>query len=455
VIRAALRLQHPEVLRELELIRSIERSSVKIGGVRDQRLEHLLHHAWSETDYYREVLESCGVVREGKVKLDRFSDIPFLTKDIIRSQGPRLIARTLPNGRKAHENRTGGTTGQPVNFMQDNIYWDVTIATRTYHFSLAGKALGDREMKVWGSDRDIFEGSIGLKAKLQNWIYNRKFEQCFHLPEDRILRIIQDINDWRPKMLWCYRDGIHAIAKYVNEHQLKVESPGAVVLGGATVYPFIVDDITKAFRAPVISAYGSREVGAAACECLAHEGHHIAAQSHVIEAIAPDGRPVLEREGDLAVTPLMNYAMPFIRYRIGDRGRLTERSCSCGRQFPLLDALSGRVMEAMTNSKGEHVDSGFLMFVLTYMAQRGYLRQFQIIQEEDGSLMINVVLENGMSLAAHSGDLQYVKEKLQVVMGRDCEVRFRAVDDIPTNASGKYPYVINRRSGRLPESAAR
>ena len=150
----------------------------------------------------------------------------------------------------------------------------------------------------------------------------------------------------------------------------------------------------------------------------------------------------------------MNYAMPFIRYRIGDRGRLTERSCSCGRQFPLLDALSGRVMEAMTNSKGEHVDSGFIMFVLTYIAQRGYLRQFQIIQEENGSLTIDVVLENGASLAAHSGDLQYVKEKLQVVMGQDCEVRFRVVDGIPTNAAGKYPYVVNRRSGKSTESSS-
>jgi phenylacetate-CoA ligase len=443
-IAGAFRLRQPEVLRELDLIHSIEQSGVRIQAVRDERLARLLHHAWSQTEYYHEVLEECGAVRNGKVYLDRFEEIPFLTKGIIRAQGQRLLARTLPKGRTTHQNRSSGTTGDPVHFWQDNVYWDATIATRTYHFGLCGKLLGDREMKVWGSDRDLFQGTIGFKAKLENWLYNRRFEQCFHLPEERIRRIIKHINQWRPTMLWCYRDGIYAIAQYINEHGLQVHSPAAVVAGGSTVYPFIVDAVSRAFGAPTISAYGSREIGAAACECQAREGHHIAAQSHVLEVIGADERPVMEQDGELAVTPLLNYAMPFIRYRIGDRGRLTGRICSCGRKFPLMDSLSGRVREALTNSKGEHVDSSFITYVLTFMADRGFLRQFQVIQEEDGSITINVVPEPGATLDTHAADLQQVIDKIQFVMGRDCPVRFVCVEEIPFDASGKYPYVICR-----------
>src|SRR5580698_1033379 len=101
-IRAAFRLQNPEVLRELEVIQSVERSPARLKAVHEARLEQLLHHAWSQTDYYREVLEACGAVRSGKVNLDRFEDIPFLTKDILRSQSERLIAKSLPDGRKSH-----------------------------------------------------------------------------------------------------------------------------------------------------------------------------------------------------------------------------------------------------------------------------------------------------------------------------------------------------------------
>jgi phenylacetate-CoA ligase len=448
VLWGTFRFLKPEVLRELDLIHSIEQSSAKIQAIHEDRLERLLHHAWSQTEYYHDVLEDCGAVRNGKVDLDRFDEIPFLTKSIIREQSHRLLARTLPKGRSIHANRSSGTTGDPVHFWQDNVYWDVTIATRTYHFGLCGKFLGDREMKIWGSEHDLFQGTIGFKSKLENWLYNRRFEQCFHLPEDRILRIIKHINQWRPTMIWCYRDGIYAIAQYIKEHRLKVHSPAAVVSGGSTVYPFIVEAVSKAFGAPTLSAYGSREIGAAACECQAREGHHIAAQSHVLEVIGADERPVMDQEGELAITPLLNYAMPFIRYRIGDRGRLTMRFCSCGCKFPLMDSLTGRIREALTNSKGEHVDSGFIIYVLTYMADRGYMRQFQVIQEEDGSITINVVPEPGATLEAHAADLQQVTDKIQFVMGRDCPVRFVRVEEIPFDTSGKYPYVICRRPAR-------
>jgi phenylacetate-CoA ligase len=444
LIRAALRLQHPQTMRELKLIDSIEYSAQKILAVQRKRLERLLHHAWAQTEYFHQILEECGAVRGGRVNLDRFADVPFLTKKIIREQGDRLRAKALPDGRRAFANRSSGTSGQPVHFWQDNVYWDVTIAVRCYHFSMVGKEIGEREMKVWGSERDLFKGTLGLNAKLQNLVYNRRFEQCFHLPEQQILKTIAHINSWQPKMLWCYRDGIYAIAQYVNKRCIRLHSPCAVVLGGATIYPFMRAAISKAFGAPVISAYGSREVGAAACECGPDRGHHIAAQSHLIEAIGPDERPVMEREGELAITPLMNYAMPLIRYRIGDRGRLTAAACACGRGFPLLDALTGRSMEAMTNRKGEHVDGGFVIYVLAFMAERGYMHKFQIIQEEDASITVNVVLEPGVRLADHQRDLDSIIEKVQFVMGKDCPVRFCTVDDIPTNESGKYPYAISR-----------
>ena len=164
VIRAAFRLQNPEVLRELEVIQSVERSPARLKAVQEARLDQLLHHAWSQTDYYREVLEACGAVRSGQVNLDRFEAIPFLTKDIIRSQGARLIPKSLPRGRKAHRNLSGGSTGQPVRFWQDNVYWGATIATRTYHFSTVGKEIGQRETKIWGSEVDLLKGSIGWKA---------------------------------------------------------------------------------------------------------------------------------------------------------------------------------------------------------------------------------------------------------------------------------------------------
>jgi phenylacetate-CoA ligase len=446
LIRAALRLANPEVLRELEVIQSVERSASKLQAVHETRLERLLHHAWSQTDYYREVLEACGAVRSGQVNLDRFEDIPFLTKDIIRSQGDRMVARRLPAGRKAYKNQSGGSTGQPVRFWQDNVYWGTTIATRTYHFSTVGKEMGQREMKIWGSEVDLLKGSIGWKAKLENLFYNRKFEQCWHLPEQRILAIIRHINEWQPQMLWCYRDGIDAVARYINQHGIRVHSPASVVLGGATVYPFMAQAIEKAFKSPAISAYGSREVGAVACQCLERGGLHIATQAHRVETIGPDGRPLIDADAELAITPLMNYAMPFIRYRIGDRGRMSRKDCACGRAFPTLDALTGRVVEVLHNSKGEQIDPLFFMWIMDEMLNDRVVQRGQFVQEEDSSITVNLVLEPGASMLQAQPHMEKVRQALTLVMGPEGAVRFEFLDDIPLSSSGKFPYIVRRQS---------
>jgi phenylacetate-CoA ligase len=454
LIRAAFRLQNPTILRELDLIHSIERSPQKVRAIQEERLEKLLYHAWSQTDYYHEVLEHCGAVLNGRVNLDRFTDIPFLTKDIIRAQGDRLIAKSLPAGRKSHKNRSGGSTGQPVRFWQDNVYWGATIAIRTYHFSTVGKEYGQREMKIWGNERDLRLGTLGWKATLENFIYNRKFEQCWHLPEQRILEIIRHLNEWRPQMLWCFRDGINGLAKYINDHGIAVHRPAAVVLGGATVYPFMVQAIEKAFLAPAISAYGSREVGAVACQCSQRDGLHIASHAHVVETIGADERGVMEKDGELAITPLLNYAMPFIRYRIGDRGRLTERACACGRAFPLLDELTGRVVEVLRNPKGEQIDPGYFIWIMAEKINNTTLKKGQIVQEEDGSITVNLVLESGVDAPQATPHLNEIRKAMELVMGAECPIRFAFLDDIPLSESGKYPYIVSRKTMGAPASTA-
>jgi phenylacetate-CoA ligase len=453
VILSLLRASGSGVPRELALIGEIERSPERIAEVQRGRLEALLRHAWERVPYYREVLESCGAVRPGRVDLDRFTEIPFLTKDIIRAEGDRLRARSLPGGRKAYPNASGGSTGEPVRFWQDSGYWDTTIAVRTYHFSTVGKHLGEREMKIWGNERDLFEGTLGWKATLQNWAYNRRFEQCWHLPEAQILKILGDIERWKPTLLWCYRDGIDAVAKYVLEHGLRPHAPAAVILGGATVYPHMAEAIERAFRCPAISAYGSREVGAVACQCLERAGHHIASHANVVETIDAAEEPVVGRDGELVITPLTNYAMPFIRYRIGDRGRLTGDRCACGRGFPVLESLSGRMVEVLVNARGEQVDPIYFIQLLAVIFNRGLVRKFQVVQDADGGLTLNLVPEAGVTPESARPNLDEVLDKIRLVMGAGCPIEVRFVDDIPLSASGKHPYVVRRGSLKPPARA--
>jgi phenylacetate-CoA ligase len=165
---AGLRLANPLTHRELALLRRLDRApAAEILALHEERLAALLRHAYAQTDYYREALGDLGVVRDGgRVDLGRFEDVPILTKEIIREQGDRLRARELPPGRRAYQNRTGGSTGQPTVYWQDSHYWDINVATKLYHFEVLGKRPGEPELKIWGSARDVTLETSDLKAKL-------------------------------------------------------------------------------------------------------------------------------------------------------------------------------------------------------------------------------------------------------------------------------------------------
>jgi phenylacetate-coenzyme A ligase PaaK-like adenylate-forming protein len=71
-----------------------------------EKLRRLLHHAWEHVPYYREILPRCGVIRDGRPDLERFTDIPILTKEIIR----REAAQDSPFGSFRTRNTKSGTS---------------------------------------------------------------------------------------------------------------------------------------------------------------------------------------------------------------------------------------------------------------------------------------------------------------------------------------------------------
>lgn len=431
------------VLQELEFLRRIERKSPgEILNIQNERLAKLLRHAWENTAYYKEALSECGVVVEGKVHLDRFDQIPLLTKEIILQQGDRLKANTLPGGRKAYMNRTGGSTGEPTVFYQDNRYWDVNVATKNYHFEVYGKQVGELEMKVWGSDRDVVHDTSGWITKLKNFLYNREIRACGHLTDQDIDTLIQDINALKPRTIWGYTDGIYTIAKYIVRTHARVHPPAALFGGGGTLLPYMREAIETAFSAPMVNMYGSREMGDIACECEQRVGLHVSSHSHRVEILDTQGRPVIDQDGDIIVTSLHNYAMPFIRYVIGDRGRLTAEQCSCGRGFPLLEHVLGRSMESFLTSEGAIVSPTYLISTLGTALDPHVFKKFQLVQEDLFHVTLKVIPGSQVDPEKMHSNFSLAEERIKSLMGEKCNFSCKVVDDIPSTDSGKYLYTV-------------
>ena len=109
----------PYYLKQIKKYEFLSRE--KTAELTKRKLETLLLHTHNNVPYYHQILSSCGVVKDNKVDLANFSRIPVLTKEIIRREGKNLYSSDYKK-RKPYENTSGGSTGEPVRFIQDAEY---------------------------------------------------------------------------------------------------------------------------------------------------------------------------------------------------------------------------------------------------------------------------------------------------------------------------------------------
>ena len=118
-------------------------------------LIQMLAHCERAVPYYAELIRNLGA-SFFKDPEQYLLGIPILTKDIIRSRFDDLKSVDLPR-REWNFNTSGGSTGEPVRFIQDREYEDRSGALKTLYSKWAGREIGEPEVRLWGSERDIIQ----------------------------------------------------------------------------------------------------------------------------------------------------------------------------------------------------------------------------------------------------------------------------------------------------------
>ncbi|MCD4675096.1 MAG: hypothetical protein K8S18_03760 [Desulfobacula sp.] len=442
IIRVILKLQGHDLFKYFdEYCTKQYLPTDKLKEIQANRLKEMLLYSYNNVPYYTHVLEEVKVVVDGNIKLDNFSKIPILTKDIIREHFDDLKCKDLDK-RKWYLNTSGGSTGEPVKFIQDDVSWDSVMGCSWFFSTFAGKYPGDKEIKLWGSERDILKGSIGINAKLKNMVFNRILLNSFKMSEDDMMQYVDVINKNKPILIEAYVQSIYELSKFIKKNNLKVHSPKGVITSAGTLYPDQKKLIEDVFNITVYNRYGSREVGGMACSCEKDEGLHLNIFDHYIEILNDDLEPCKPGEvGQVYVTTLNNYVMPLIRYQIGDMAVPAENEqCSCGRGLPLIKKIEGRVICVFKTKEGKIVPGEFFIHFIGVVFNKGSISKFQVIQEDYDSIKIKVVVSDKLGF---DNIKNKIINSIKKVMGKDCKVEFEFVDDIVPLKSGKYLYTVS------------
>jgi len=402
-------------------------------------LKDILLYSYNYIPYYKKIFDEISLISNGKIQLDKFKQIPILTKDIIRNNFNDLLAS---NWKKmgGEKNTSGGSTGEPVKFIQGKNYkaWNY-YASKLYYNKMLGKEMGEKEANLWGSERDILRGDIGLKAKITNFLYNRIFLNSFTLTEEKLYSFVERINKFQPKSMWCYVESLFELAKFIKNNDLKIHSPEIIISTAGTLSPKICNFIEEVFDTSIYNQYGSREVGPIACQCREKKDMHVFPWANCVEIVDKKNQPVNpEKEGDVLVTTLTNKCMPLIRYKIGDMAVKAKSSkCSCGRNTTKIRKITGRATNHFRLKDGTQIHGEYFTHLFYF---RNWVKKFQVVQKDYDKVVCKVIKQK----EPNQEDIKEIEKKIKKVMGKKCKVKFNFVKEIKPSKSGKYLYTISR-----------
>lgn len=423
----------------LERLRWLEETEWRpwpeIAAQQSADLRALLRHAVAEVPYYREAFAGIRVDEIGSADLAR---LPLLTRDAARDHWQARIS----SGGAAIMKSTSGTTGQPLRFGYDRGSEDWRQAVKLRGYAWAGYHLGARSLHYWGGAAGPRAGwKTRAKISLDRALRRERYADCTRRSDEDLLGVVKIIRDWRPDVLVAYTQAAVDLAKFVVSRGLRDWDDLPVLCCAERLFPVDREVLRRAFGDGVFETYGCREVMLIGSECAAHDGLHLSAENLIVEVVVRDGgseRPALPGElGEVVMTDLHNFGMPFIRYVNGDLAvQGSGAACACGRTLPRIASVEGRSTETLHDAAGNRVSGLVFNLIMVPLAER--VRQFQAVQHRDRSITLKLV-PNAQTLdaGALSTLTAHVEKYLPGLL-----VRTEVVAEIAASAAGKRAVVV-------------
>lgn len=389
-------------------------------------LRRILKYARSHVPYYRDILHK---ISDQDISL---TDFPILNKNIIRTNFAILKTDEL-HQRKWFKNSSGGSTGMPQTFIQDQEFVEWSQAALTFYFRdfLGIEYAVVPKVVFWGSERDIFKQRQSWEARIANWLTRTYYVNSFKMSPEVMQGAVNLINTVKPVFIKGYASSLYEFARFIKQHNSIIYKPQFLYSSAETLQPFMRQLIEDVFEVKVFNFYGSREVGAIAGEC--QKGMmHVFSFNNYVEIVDNSGNLVGQgQEGRVLITTLHNYVMPLIRYEIGDRA-IVGKHCVCGSNLPILARITGRLTDNFL-TKDKTVVHGEYFTHLFYF--RDWISEFHILQEMLDKIIIFIVMKEATVLPKNEQD--EINKKILLVMGNDCQIEWKIVDEVPRTPQGK------------------
>jgi phenylacetate-CoA ligase len=409
-------------------------SPAEMEAYQAQRLREVLAVAYERVPFYREAFAAHGLTPKDIEAPADLAKLPSLTKNTLRREGERMVARDASRHR-ARRCATSGTTGEPVVVHLDRFSRVLEFVYYWRHWSWGGYRLGDRFAQLNAQHfarRGRVQDLAAYQAPLRRLLLNSS-----SLSERNVRGLAEAVRRHRPRFLKGLAGPLYYLARLCREAGITDLHFECAFSTGEMLYPQRRAVIEAVFGCQVLDSFGSLEQAAAISQCRAGSYHVHSDYSIVRLAPGHESQPAATTE--VIGSTLYNRSMPLLNYATGD---LVEpvaagASCRCGRTLPCVARVHGRREDAVVTPDGRYVTSLFLVPEII-----GHLSETQFIQEDERSLVAHVVPLAGFTAAAEVEFIARVRE----LVGAEIVIRIARVapEAIQRGPGGKVPLVISK-----------
>lgn len=400
------------------------------------RLQALVRFACRHVAYYQELFTRMAVRPEDIRTPGDLGRLPLIDKRMVRQNPERFLSRSacFPFLSKG---LTSGTTGVSLRLYRDlkSICWE---EARLWRWRLRAGILPRHKRAVVRGDNFVSNRSKISDPWLKDRWNHLMAVSSYHLSDELLPRIVRKMLEFSPDTIEGYPSALCLLARYLNDTGKRIPVR-AVLTSSEQLYPSQRGLLARSFQTDVFDQYGQAERVALSSEC-SHHRMHVDMECSIVEVVKTDGTPCREGEaGEIVGTNLVNFAMPLIRYRTGDIGRLKMEACPCGQPRVYLEEIQGRDDDFVVGANGNRFPPILLAFPFDTVED---VEDSQIVQSRPGRLLIKLVPASNCSDPDLSATRTAIRKDLDQRLGGSMTIEFEIVQSIPKNSNGKFRWVI-------------
>ena len=372
----------------------------------------------------------------------KWKDLPIMEKSDFQDDLEKLFSNGY-NRKNTYIANTSGSSGHPFFFAKNKEAHAMTWALIKNRYSWHGLKLNSKQARFFGTP---LETTSNIEEKIKHFIINRVLFPVFDLSDNTLGIFLKKISKIKFEYIYGYTNTLVLFARYLIKNDIVLKDECSTlrycIVTSEVLTPEDRKILSKGFGINIVNEYGVSEAGA----IIAFEDRHtnwlINKETQYIEIVDRNKIPLEDGNiGEIIITDLYNKAMPFIRYRVGDIGRIKKNIFIAG--YKVLDNLQGRTNDNIQLPSGK-ISPGLTFYYISrsILESSGVLKEFIIRQTALDTFIFDIVTDRDL----FESEIDDIKNKMETYLESGLNLVINRIPEIKRPTSGKLKHFYSEIS---------